>query len=64
MRYALIMKTTTLGRMVPKVGFLFGHATTHEETLAQRIARLDHEYDRVKRLEQEQADAAAKEGAK
>ena len=48
MRYVLIMKTTT----------------THQETLAQKIARLDHEYDRVKRLEQEQADAAAKEGAK
>jgi hypothetical protein len=49
MRYVLIMKTTT---------------TKFTETLAQKIARLDHEYDRVKRLEQEQADAAAKEGAK
>jgi hypothetical protein len=38
--------------------------TTYQETLAQKIARLDHEYDRVKRLEQEQADRAAKEGAK
>jgi hypothetical protein len=49
MRYVLIMKTTT----------------KFTETLAQKIARLDHEYDRVKRLEREQADAAAaKEGAK
>lgn len=33
---------------------------TKTETTAQRIARLDHEYDRVKRLQAEQDEAARK----
>jgi hypothetical protein len=34
--------------------------TKTTETTAQRIARLDHEYDRVKRLQAEQDEAARK----